>query len=197
MLRSGLLATAALLVGCALSNVAAQTAEPAKTQADVPAQYAATAIGQSGPAAGKSFDLTVYVEQLTSDGDTEELVSTLKHKGQAGLLSAFEDIKDKGRLSPTGEVGIGMRFIRIHPTENGGQHIVLVTNRPISFGELYNGARSRDYPFGIVVMDVGKDGKGTGTFSPASKVRFNKKGDLEIESYSQKPLRLANVYRQK
>ena len=197
MLRSGLLATAALLVGCALSNVAAQTAEPAKTQADVPAQYAATAIGQSGPAAGKSFDLTVYVEQLTSDGDTEELVSTLKHKGQAGLLSAFEDIKDKGRLAPTGSVGIGMRFIRIHPTENGGQHIVLVTNRPISFGELYNGARSRDYPFGIVVMDVGKDGKGTGTFSPASKVRFNKKGDLEIESYSQKPLRLANIYRQK
>ncbi len=197
MLRSGLLATAALLVSCALSNVSAQTAEPAKTQPDVPAQYAATAIGQSGPAAGKSFDLTIYVEQLTSDGDTEELVSTLRHKGQAGLLSAFEDIKDKGRLSPTGSVGIGMRFIRIHPTKDGGQHIVLVTNRPISFGELFNGARSQDYPFGIVVMDVGKDGKGTGTFSPASKVRFNKKGDLEIESYSQKPLRLANVYRQK
>ena len=197
MLRSGFLATAVLLVGCALSNVAAQTAEPAKTQPDVPAQYAATAIGQAGPAAGKSFDLTVYVEQLTSDGDTEELVSTLKHKGQAGLLSAFEDIKDKGRLAPTGSVGIGMRFIRIHATKDGGQHIVLVTNRPISFGELYNGERSQDYPFGIVVMDVGKDGKGTGTFSPACKVRFNKKGELEIERYGQKPFRLANISRQK
>lgn len=55
--------------------------------------------------------------------------------------------------------------------KNLGQHMGLVTNRPISFGELFNGARSQDCPFGIVVMDVDKGGKGTGTASLRSEVQ--------------------------
>ena len=47
------------------------------------------------------------------------------------------------------------------------------------------------------VLNVDKDGKGTGTFAPLCKIKFNKKNELEIEHYGQKPFRLANVYRQK
>jgi hypothetical protein len=187
----------ALLACLALSNGAAQTAEQPKTQPDIPAQYAAVAFGQSGSVVGKSFGLTVYVQELTSDGELEELAATLKHKGPDGLVNALEDLKDKGRVAPTGSLGTGMRVVRIHLTKDGGQHIVLATNRPISFGELYNGTRSRDYKFGIVVLNVDKDGKGTGLFAPLCKVKFNKKNELEIEHSGQKPFRLANVYRQK
>ena len=175
----------------------AQTVDQPKAQPVLPAQYAATATGQAGSAAGKTFGLTIYVEALTSDGDIDELVATLKHKGQDGLVSALEDVKDKGRVAPTASVGTGMRVVRIRMTKDGGQHIVLATNRPISFPELYNGTRSTDYKIGIVVLDVDKDGKGTGTFSPLCKVKFNKKNELEVEHYGQKPFRLANVYRQK
>ena len=164
---------------------------------NLPVQYAATAIGQSGAVSGKTFGLTILIEGLTPDGQVDELMATLKSKGQDGLVSALEDTKDKGRVAPTGSVGTGMRFARVHPTKDGGQHIVLVTNRPISFPELYNGTRSRDYKFGIVVLNVDKEGKGTGTFSPLCKIRFNKKNELEVERYGQKPFRLANVYRQK
>jgi hypothetical protein len=197
MPRLCFLATVALFACLALSNGAAQTAGQPKTQPDIPAQYAAVAFGQSGSVAGKSFGLTVYVQELTSDGEIEELAATLKHKGPDGLVNALEDLKDKGRVAPTGSVGTGMRVVRIHLTKDGGQHIVLATNRPISFGELYNGTRSRDYKFGIVVLNVGKDGKGTGLFAPLCKVKFNKKNELEIEHFGQKPFRLANVYRQK
>jgi hypothetical protein len=192
-----LLASAALFACFALSSAAAQTAEQPKTQPDLPLQYAATAFGQSGSVAGKSFSLNVYVEGLTSDGEVEELAATLRHQGQDGLISAMEKINDKGRVAPTGSVGTGMRIVRIHPTKDGGQHIVLATNRPISFPELYNGTRSTNYKIGIVVLDVDKDGKGTGSFAPLCKVKFNKKNELEIEHYGQKPFRLANVYRQK
>ena len=161
------------------------------------AQYAATAFGQSGQVAGKSFGVTVYVEGVTGDGEIQELAATLKHKGQDGLVSALEDIKDKGRFAPTGSVGTGMRIVRIHPTKDGGQHIVLATDRPISFPELYNSTRSTNYKIGIVVLEVDKDGKGTGKFAPLCKVKFNKNGELEIENYGQKPFRLANVYREK
>ena len=56
--------------------------------------------------------------------------------------------------------------------------------------------RSTGYQFGIVVLDVDKNGKGTGTLAPVCKIKFNKKNELEIENYGQKPLRLANVYLQ-
>ena len=98
-----------------------------------------------------------------------------------------------GRLAPTGFVGNGFRFARYKSTANGGLHIVMVTNRPMSFGELYRGGRSTDYQFGIAVLDVDKNGKGTGTLAPVCKIKFNKKNELEIEHYGQKPLRLGNV----
>src|ERR1039458_2964588 len=99
----------ALLACFALPNGAAQTAEQPNTQPDVPAQYAATAFGQSGSVAGKSFGLTISVQELTSDGDVEELASTLRHQGQDGLVSALEKINDKGRVAPNGSGGSGIR----------------------------------------------------------------------------------------
>ena len=51
--------------------------------------------------------------------------------------------------------------------------------------------------FGIVVLNVDKNGKGTGTLAPVCKIEFNKKGEFEIENYGQKPFRLANVDLQK
>jgi hypothetical protein len=187
----------------ALLTIAFQARSNAQTPAAVqerfglPAQYSATAFGQGGAATGKNFGMTIYVTDLTDDEQTKQLGNILMLKGQDGLVKAFSDIKDKGRIAPTGSVGTGVRFVRIHPTKDGGQHIVMVTDRPISFPELYNGTRSTEYKFGIVSLDVDKDGKGTGKFAPLCKIRFNKKNELEIENYGQKPFRLANVYRQK
>ena len=179
------------------ARVFAQATPAQKEQFGLPSQYAATAFGQAGSAAGKSFGLTVFVTDITSDDQTQQLATILMQKGQDGLIKAFGDIKDLGRVSPTGSVGTGVRFVRIRPTANGGQHIVMVTDRPISFPELYNSTRSTEYKFGIVTIDVDKDGKGTGKFAPLCKVKFNKNKQLEIENYGQKPFRLANVYKQK
>ena len=188
------LATTLLFTALTVPAVSTQSQEP---KAPVPAQYAATAIGESGAIAGRTFNMNIYIQGTTSNGDVDELIGILKQKGQDGVVSKLEDSKDLGRVAPTGSVGTGMRFVRIRPTINGGLHIVMATNRPISFPELWNGTRSRDYPIGIVVLDVDRDGKGSGSFAPLCKVRFNKKGELEIENYGQKPFRLANVYREK
>jgi hypothetical protein len=164
---------------------------------DLPRQYSATAFGQAGTAAGKSFGLDIYITGWTSDQDLQNFATILKAKGPDGLVSALEKTKDVGRLSPTGFVGSGFRIARARPTPEGGLRIVMVTNRPMSFGELYRGSRSTDYQFGIVVLNVDKDGKGTGTLAPVCKIKFNKKGELEIENFGQKPWRLANVRRVK
>lgn len=185
-----------VLSACMLSNAFAQTGDN-KPLTDLPRQFAGTAIGQAGAMAGKSFGVNVYVTGWTTDQQVQEYISVLKEKGPDGLVRAMEKSSDVGRLSPTGYVGSGFRFARFRPTASGGFHIVMVTNRPMSFGELYRGNRSTDYQFGIVVLEVDKNGKGTGTLAPVCKIKFNKKGELEIENYGIKPFRLANVYLQK
>jgi hypothetical protein len=184
------------LSGCLLANASAQSGDN-KALSDLPRQFAATAFGQAGAVAGKSFGVNIYITGWTSDQQVTDYISVLKEKGPDGLVSAMEKINDVGRLSPTGFVGSGFRFARYRPAANGGLHIVMVTNRPMSFGELYRSGRSTDYQFGIIVLDVDKDGKGTGQLAPVCKIKFNKKNELEIENYGQKPLRLANVYLQK
>ncbi len=186
-----------LLVVAVQATCMAQTPASVNETYGLPAQYSANAFGQAGRAAGKNFGLTIFITDLTDDATAQALAATLKDKGQDALVSALDNIKDKGRISPTGSVGTGVRFVRIRPTKDGGQHIVMATDRPISFGELYNGTRSTQYKIGIVVLDVDKDGKGTGSFAPLCKVKFNKNNQLEIENYGQKPFRLGNVYRQK
>jgi hypothetical protein len=195
--RIRLQATTAMLACSGLLFGAAHTPSQAGDQPAIPAQYAAAAFGQAGAAAGRSFDLKIFVQDITSGGEIDELVGTLKHKGMDALVSAMDGMKEIGRVAPNGSVGTAMRVVSIRPGKGGGQHIVLVTNRPIAFAELYNATRSRGYPFAIVTLDVDKDGKGTGSFAPACKIRFNKQNELEIEHYGQKPFRLANVYRQK
>jgi len=185
-----------VLSGCTMFDAFAQTGDN-KPLTDLPRQFAGTAFGQAGAVAGKSFGVNIYITAWTSDQKVQEFISILKEKGPNGLVSAMEKTPDVGRLSPTGFVGSGFRFARYRPTAEGGLHIVMVTNRPMSFGELYRGGRSTDYQFGIVVLEVDKNGKGTGTLAPVCKIKFNKKNELEIENYGQKPLRLANVYLQK
>jgi hypothetical protein len=190
-LRNVLVITAIVLF-LGVHGSAAQ--EPA---ASIPAQYSATAFGQSGPLAGKSFGMNIYIDQASTGGEIEELLGILQSKGQDALVSALEKMKDKGRVAPTGSTGTGMKVITIRPAADGGQHIVLATNRWITFKELINATRSRDYPIGIVVLDVDKDGNGTGSFAPLCKVKFNKAKELVIEHFGQKPFRLANVKREK
>ena len=185
-----------VLSGCTLSNTLAQCGDN-KPLTELPRQFAATAFGQAGAMAGKSFGVNIYITAWTTDQQVQEFISVLKEKGPDGLVKAMEKTSDVGRLSPTGFVGSGFRFARYRPTPDGGLHIVMVTNRPMSFGELYRGGRSTDYQFGIVVLNVDKNGKGTGTLAPVCKIKFNKKNELEIENYGQKPFRLANVFLQK
>jgi hypothetical protein len=175
-----------------LSNAHAQNGD-SEPLTDLPTQFSATAFGDSGVMAGKSFNLDVYITAWTTDQQVKDFGSVLKEKGPDGLVSMMEKSDDVGRLAPTGFVGSGFRFATYRQTPNGGLHIVMVTNRPMSFGELYRSGRSTDYQFGIVVLDVDKNGKGTGKLAPICKIKFNNKNEIEIENYGQKPFRLVNV----
>src|SRR4051812_38378840 len=95
-----------------LSMTGAATAQTdSATAINLPQQYSATAIGQAGTIAGKTFGVNVYLTGLTSDEQRQELLATLKSKGQDGVVSAMEKLPDLGRVSPVGSVGSGFRYV--------------------------------------------------------------------------------------
>ena len=54
--------------------------------------------------------------------------------------------------------------------------------------------RSDDYPFGIMEIQLDKDGKGQGVIIVATKINFDKEGMLQMESFDQAgQIRLVNV----
>ena len=158
-----------------------------------PLQFDANAIGQAGSLNGMTFNASIYINEWTSDQQVLDFVDVLKKNGQDALVKALGKAKDVGRLTRSGYTGSAFRYARSWPAKGGNRQIVMVTDRPLSFGEMISGSRSTEYKFGIVVLQVDSSGTGTGTICGACKILFNKKNELQIENYLRKPIRLVNV----
>ena len=141
---------------------------------------------------GKSIPFDFRITSYTTDEEVDKFAALLKEKGQDALRSALEK-EDKGRISPVGSVGnqIAAARKRQHGTET---IITIVTARVMSFTELYNSGRSRDYPFGYLQVKLNDKGEGTGQIMAAAKLKFNKKsGHYELESYGNQYIKAINV----
>ena len=137
-----------------------------------------------------------YINSYTTDEEVKNYLDILKTQGQDGLEKAFDKTKERGRLAMTGTTGNDISFIRSRNAETK-RIIRMASNRMMSFAELYNSPRSRDYKFTIIELRLDADGNGEGNIFYATKLKFNKQGQLEIEHYGQTPIRLANVRKQK
>ena len=140
--------------------------------------------------------MTIYINSYTSDQEVQNFLNILKTKGQDGLEAAFDKTKERGRIAIIGTTGNDISFIRSRDAETK-RVIHMATNRTISFPELWASPRSRDYKFGVIELRLDANGNGDGTLLYATKIKFNKKGELELENYGQTPVRLANVRREK
>lgn len=153
--------------------------------------YAATAMAVAGTAAGRTLSLTIRIEDYTSDEEAAHLAEILKTEGADKLRRALEKL-DKGRISVVGRTGNTAAVIRSRPMEKG-RRIIIVTDRPISFIELHQSTRSRDYQFGVIELLLDENGRGEGTALAAAKIKFTGENTIEVEHYGIEPVRLANV----
>jgi len=80
----------------------------------------------------------------------------------------------------------------------GGERVVLVTDRRISFWEARNQPRSYDYPFTVIELHLNRDGEGEGKMSIATKVIYDKKENMiTLENFQTTPVQLTNVKRER
>lgn len=180
--RLGMAAVTALAL--LSSGVAAQTRGEKE-------DFTAVAIVNNNVASGAGTVL-ISVERWSSDAERQTLVATLREKGPNALLDALQDMRPVGRIRTPDSLGYDLRYAQQTPGEDGGRRIVIATDRPIGFWEAVQRPRTIDYPFTVIQMEIGRDGKGKGTMSVATKIRAYD-SVIELENFATSPVMLTEI----
>jgi hypothetical protein len=158
-----------------------------------PERFTAAAINTNRGAAG---NIDIQVDRWSSDAERDKLINALTTKGADKLLDVLQDLPVKGNFRAPGQLGWDIRFARHYPTEEGGERVVLATDRPIGFFESANQPRSINYPFTIIELQLNRDGEGEGKMSLATKVILDKKKNMiTLENFDLQPVLLTQVKR--
>jgi hypothetical protein len=158
-----------------------------------PEHFTAAAIDMNRGAAGP---IEIQVDRWSTDAQRDRLVKALQTKGADKLLDTLQDMPVMGRFNSPGRLGIDIRFARHYPGEDGGERVVLATDRRIGFLEAANQPRSIDYPFTIIELTLNRGGEGEGRMSLATKVIYDKKKDtITLENFQLQPVMLTQVRR--
>jgi hypothetical protein len=136
--------------------------------------------------------VVLSVDRWSTDAERDRLVATLQEKGPRALLDALQDTRPAGRIRTPDSLGYDLHFAHQTPGEDGKRRIVLATDRPIGFREMWEQPRTMDYPFTVVEMEIGPDGRGTGTLSEFTRILAD--GDIiHLENFANTPVMLTDV----
>jgi hypothetical protein len=160
-----------------------------------PERFTASAVNMTS---GGTSTLEIVVDRWSTDAERNQLVSVLTQKGESKLLDALQGTKKVGYIRSVNSIGWDLHYAHRQPLPDGGEQIVIATDRPMGFREVANQWRTTDYPFTVIEMHLNADGEGQGTMSVATKVTVNKKTNaIELENFGTSPVLLNNVKRER
>jgi hypothetical protein len=161
-------------------------------------RYVALAVnlgGTPGPTGAGTVEITI--DNWSTDAQRDQLMKVLIDKGPEKLLDTLQKMPRVGSIRTPNSIGYDLHYARKNPLEDGGDQIVLATDRYIGFWEAANRPRTVDYPFTLIEMRVGKDGVGEGKLSLFTKITYDKKkNQIVLEDYGSQPVLLTQVRRE-
>jgi hypothetical protein len=172
----------------------------------LPLRMTAWAVNMSNTATGANGIVEIRVTKWSTTEERSGLIGIFLDKGQDGLLRALEKVDahgrirlpgamGRGRASSQGQLGNDLRYAWHTKSPDGGDRIVIGTDRYISFAEQTNQPRTIDYPFTFIQIQLPKGGgEGEGKLAYATKLTFDKKKNVvEMENYGTEPVRLNQI----
>ena len=180
----------ALIAGLAIVTAAAVAAGQEKREV-----FTAAALSTGGPQAPVAGRVTLSIDRWTTPEQVQRLGETLKKGGAKEMLEVLSDFKEVGKISTPGSIGYPLQYAVQETRPDGGRHIVLMTDRPMSFAEMWAQPITVDYPITYIELQVDKDGKGTGKMSIATKLISAGKL-IVVEDWAVSPIQLSDVRKQ-
>jgi hypothetical protein len=139
----------------------------------------------------------MVVERYSTDAERDRLMKALMEKGPEQLLDTLQSLPRVGYIRTPNSIGYDLRYARKAPLPEGGERVVLATDRYIGFWEAANRPRTIDYPFTIIELRLNRDGVGEGKMSLATRITVDKEHQqIELENYGSQPVLLKTVRRE-
>ena len=160
-----------------------------------PERFTAMAVNMNR---GGTATVEIVVNRWSTEHERTGLVETALDKGTDKLLRTLQKMPRVGYIRTPESVGWDLHYAHHVALPDGGEQVVIATDRPIGFWEASRQPRSIDYPFTVIEMHVNADGEGQGTMSVATKVIADKeKQTITLENFSTTPVLLQSVKRQR
>lgn len=179
------------LAAAALGLLAMPASTLAQSNLD-PEEFTAFAINMGIRTSGTTASVIMTVNRWSAEAEKNELFGVLKKDGPEAFLRALQDAKRVGSLRTPSTVGYELRLAFQEPGKDGGRRVLLITDRPVGFGEATNRGVSLEYPFTVIDMQLKPDGTGEGTMSIAARIIPAGKTVL-VENYDTQPVRLNRI----
>ena len=138
--------------------------------------------------------LEIGIERFTTDDEHARVAAILAEKGPEALMSALQKLPAAGYIRTSSSLRWDVHYARDIAQSDGSRRIVIATDRPMNFYELWNRPRSVDYQYLLAEIRLGPDGKGRGTLVPAARIDYHEvTKTIEVENYASQPIRLTDV----
>ena len=165
---------------------------------NLPERFTAFAVNFDAPPGQVGKVVQIGVTRWSSDAERDRLMAILTEKGPEKLLDAVQDLPSAGYIRTPDSLGYDLRFARHTVTDDGTEQITLVTDRFITYWEAVNQPSSIKYPFTVIELRIGRDGKGEGKASVATRITADPRHQsIVLENYSAQPVLLQSVKREK
>jgi hypothetical protein len=135
----------------------------------------------------------ITITRWTTDTERDNLKEMLD-KGQDALLHALQKLPVVGYLNTPGSLRWDLHFARQKALPDGGQSIILATDRYVTAWEAFHQPRTIDYPFTVIQLQLDKSGHGVGKASIATRITQDEDGTIELENFSSEPVMLNDVH---
>ena len=170
---------------------------PAAQTTDVPVRFSAIAVNIDGMTARTGAStLVLTINRWSTADEREKLLNAVVEKGPEKLLDVLQDMRPVGSIRTPNSLAYDLRFAHRMPDDEGGERIILATDRYMSFWETVNRPRSADYPFTLIELRINRDGEGEGKMSIATRVIPDKRNNtIVLENYGTQPVMLNHVKR--
>jgi hypothetical protein len=163
-----------------------------------PERFTAMAVNMSNVGRTGAGMIEIVVDRWSTNAERDRLIKTLLEQGPEKLLETLQDMKKVGYMRTPNSLGYDLHYARKTPLPDGGERVVLATDRRIGFWEAANQPRSIDYPFTIVELHINANGEGEGKLSLATKIMVDKDSNtIVLEDYANQPVLLQSVKREK
>jgi hypothetical protein len=126
--------------------------------------------------------VTLVADRFTSVEEARDLARLLERGSQGPLVNALRGRHD-GRIR-LGALEMPVALVVAEPVGRDGYRYIFLTPRRIEFHEREFDAESLDYPFGIIVFEVDRFGRGVGDLHVAAALSIDQDGHVEIEDYN-------------